>query len=185
MERLARNISLPDFLDQLGPCWPWTGRVTLVTETMRPHVSRRRRQMWMAIERSSPVIEVNGRRQSPARLMYELVTQTELPAKFTLRRNKRLCADRLCINPHHRLGPGAQRPLAAPPEEAPRQLEYNAAPDDVGELIELLHDYKSRHSSIAELREAMHCDYELYHYEQAFEREPDLKRDLIREGSNP
>jgi hypothetical protein len=117
--------------------------------------------------------------------MYELVTQTELPAKFTLRRNKHLCADRLCINPHHRLGPGAQRTLAAPPEEAPRQLEYNPAPDDVGDLLELLHSYQSRHSSIAELREAMHRGFELSHYEQAFEREPELKADIIREGSNP
>ena len=128
MQRLARNIDTND----PTKCWSWTGRVTLVTETLRPHYSRRDRRMTMAVDRALPLIQVDGKRQSPARLMYEIVTGNTLPAKFTLRRNKRLCPDRLCINPHHRIPPGGESIL--PPVEEPRQLEYSAAPDDIQDL---------------------------------------------------
>jgi hypothetical protein len=184
IQRLALCISLPDFLDHQDKCWPWTGRVSHLTLKPRKHITRHggRRYPYMSVDNPTPVIQVEGKRQSPVRILYEIVTGNK--PLGALQPNRRICPTPLCVNPRHRIVPGQPEFSRVMPALADKVLVY-VAPDDIQDLIDLMHDHQSRHASVEELREAMGGDFTIAEYEQAFEREPDLKRDLIREGSNP
>lgn len=148
----------------LARCWHWTGPVS------RPHPKVRNRVIrcvrdgmyrTAAIALPEPIITVQKKRHSAARLVHNILRQPPLFERHRLRRD---CEDHLCVNPWHQIVRGL-------PAWEPRDVIA-----EVVELLEDLHGSGTAVNTIEDLYEACYGDTPAPQLLEALRRAPHLER---------
>lgn len=154
-----------------APCWLWAGRMSRHTIKFKrlTRLTERGPRIDMAAQKPEPIIEIAGKRQHPARVLYEAVTAVTVDPSLQVRST---CHTPKCVNPAHR-SPVTAHSLQTHPEPP-------SVRDDIDDLVETMANHAKRYSSFDELREAVAPEFTVAEWEEAFKRNPSLKKELIR-----
>ncbi len=156
-----------------APCWLWAGRTSRNRPKLRrtTRLTRKGPHIDYLAQRPEPVVEINGKRHHPARVLYEAVTAVTVEPNL---RVNSTCRTPLCVNPAHRSPVKAHSLQTHPEPPAARDR------DDIDDLVETLANHAKRYSSFDELREAVAPEFTVAEWEEAFKRDPSLRNELIR-----
>jgi hypothetical protein len=160
--------------------WIWTGRFSHRHQIVNPtgHIIQGRRIAAPSMRPPLPIMALNGKRRSVGRILFLLCTEFEIPPRWSVQQDRKICKESRCVNPFHtrnyRFAQGVSEPDSG-------EVTRNREDPEVVELAQELERLEGTFRSVEAVREAFSTDYTLAQYRDAFRLSPSLERRLLGE----